>query len=293
MYKILLTFSFLIILIGQTFGQSLEDKILDYHKGVLEKKFPPGEVDIYRNIIYSDINKDGSEDLIIDYGLIGTTGFGATKEFGNGLTVFTIKADTLHNVYDYIVEGGGSTLTIYDGIIYRGNEQYTSPYELESFYQLILDETKQKSQTGFIMDTLTSIVTSENFELLKKFPDKFENFLVLPDDSIEWDYNIREVFNDPENYRFPIIGIDIGDISQNSYKIYPTISEEMAFQIISDKKLYKSDENALRNLNSARVFGKIVRNNYNGADLPKYNFEIYQIITLDEYGKMVKMYERK
>src|SRR5690606_21223146 len=98
-----------------------------------------------------------------------------------------------------------------------------------------------------------------------------------------WDYNIREVLNDPKNYRLPIVGIDIGDISQN-HKIYSTISEDMAFQIISDKKLYKTDENALRNLNSARVFGKIVRNKYNGNDLPRYYFEIYQIIMTDEYG---------
>ncbi|WP_445733710.1 hypothetical protein [Mariniflexile sp.] len=294
MKKIILTFLFLFSFTGQIFAQSLESRILEYHKGILEKRFPPDEVQLNKNVINSDIDQDGVSDLIIDYSLLTQTNFGATRTLGNGVTVFTIKADTLNNVFDYLVDGGASTLAVYKGNIYRGNEQYTSPYDFESFYKLTLNKNKeQTTQSNFIKDTLTSVLTIKDFELLKKFPNKFENYLVLPDESIEWDYNIREVLNDYKNYRFPIIGIDLGDFSQNSYKIYPTISEEMAFEIISDKELYKSDENALRNLNRANVFGKIVRNNYNGTDLPRYYFEIYQIITLDEYGDMIKKYERK
>jgi hypothetical protein len=277
---------------GTVIGQTLEERILDYHKEVLEKRFPPEEVNIYQKLITTDINRDGSEDFLVDYSLTVITNFGATRSLGNGVTIFTIKADTLDNVFDFLIDGGGSTLAVYDGIIYRGNEEYTPPFDFESFYQLTFDEKKEKSQKGFIKDTLVSVITSNDFELLRKFPDKFENFIVLPDVSIEWDYNIREVLNDSKNYRFPIIGIDIGDISLNKPKIYSTITEDMAFKIISDKKLYKSDENALRNLNTARVFGKIVRNKYNGNDLPRYYFEIHQIIMTDEYNNPTKIYER-
>jgi len=277
----------------ELFGQSLEDRIVNYHEQTLSQRFPPGEVDINRNMLYADVNQDGYQDLLIDYNLSVVNGFGATRQIGNGVSIFTIKADTLHDVFDYLSEGGGSTLMAYGGYIYRGNWEYLPPHDFESYYRLSIDENRDQSDNGIVKDSLSSVITSSEFELLRKFPSKFENYLLLPDVTVEWNYDLQEVYFDSENYRFPIRGIDIGELTLSDKKIYSTISDDMAFDIISDKKLYNSQEGALVNLNKAYVFGQIVRNKYQGSEWPRYYFQIYQITTVDEYGNFVKKYERK
>lgn len=274
-------------------AQSIEDRIVNYHQQTLAERFPPDEVTIERSLIYADVNQDGFDDLLIDYNLSVVNGFGATRQMGNGVTIFTIKADTLYDVFDYLVDGGGSTLLTYGGYIYRGNWEYLPPHDFESFYRLSLDEDRLQTEGGVLKDSLSYVVTSNEFELLRKFPEKFEKFLLLPDVPIEWNYDIQEVYFDSKNYRFPIRGIDIGELTLSDKKIYSTISEDMAFDVISDKKLYNSDEGALVNLNKAYVFGQIIRNEYQGTEWPKYYFQIYQIKTFDEYGNLIKTYNRK
>lgn len=290
--KIFVTLIALLLITGNLFGQSLEDRIIEYHEQTLTKRFPPEEVNIKRKVLYEDVNQDGYSDLLIDYNLSADNGFGATRQIGNGISIFTIKADSLHDVFDFISEGGGSTLMVYGGYIYRGNWEYLPPYDFESYYRLSIDENREKAKNGVIKDSLSSVVTSSTLELLRKFPEKFENYLYLPDLPVEWNYDLQEVYFDSKSYRFPIRGIDIGELSLSDKKIYSTISKEMAFELISDKQLYNSKEGALINLNKAYVFGKIVRNNYQGSEWPRYYFQIYQITTVDEYGNFIKKYER-